>query len=215
MTKTLRIALADDHELVRSGLTALLQKDPRLKVVQESSNGRELLDGLVESKPDVVVLDLEMPVLSGQDALIELRYKFPDIKVLILTMFDGPAQIRQLMETGAHGYLVKDGAARDVVQAIYKVVQSGYYFSDRVSLALLSQSPEKHEQESLQEPLTEREADVLRLICREYTTAEIAETLFLSAKTIEGYRKVLLDKTESRNMAGLVLYAVRNGYYQV
>lgn len=213
MTQTIRIALADDHKLLRSGLVSILQSNPTFKVVQEASNGRELINGLDESKPDVILLDLEMPVLSGKETLEEIRTQNQDIKVLILTMHQNKAFIYQMMELGANGYLVKDTDPQEVIEAIQKVYTSDFYFSETVSRAMLSgiSNPSLNPTSELAtHGLTERELDVLKLICKEMTTTEIGEALFLSPKTIEGYRKVLMEKINARNMAGLVLFAVKH-----
>ncbi|MEM7087200.1 MAG: response regulator transcription factor [Bacteroidota bacterium] len=216
MKDFIRIAIADDHKLIRAGITMILSENPRFLVVQQASNGRELLEGMRQSKPDVVLLDLEMPVLGGRETLIEIRKIYPGVRVLILTMHKNEAFILQMMELGANGYLIKNTDPDEVVTAIDKVFQSEFYFSDVVSMAMLqgiSQPELKLSDELSKSGLTEREMDVLRLICKEYTTTEIGEALFLSPKTIEGYRKLLMDKTAARNMAGLVLFAVRNGIH--
>jgi len=217
MSTHIRIAIADDHKLIRAGITLILNANAEFQVVQQASNGKELIDGLISSKPDVVLLDMEMPVMSGPEALTEIRKTNPNLPVLILTMHDNEAFILQMMELGANGYLIKNTDPEEVVKAIYKVKESKFYFSETVSKAMLNNlaNPQLKSKDSFSgHQLTEREIDVLRLICKEYTTTEIGEALFLSPKTIEGYRKVLMDKTSAKNMAGLVLFAVRHGLYQ-
>lgn len=215
MNKIIRIAIADDHQLVRAGIARILQENQDFVIVQQAANGRELLDAIKNTKPDVILLDLEMPVLSGRETLIEIRKTYPNIKVLILTMHNNEAFIVQMMELGANGYLIKNTDPKEVTQAIYKVIESEFYFSDIVSMAMLQgiSNPQAVTNQLKSHGLTEREIDVLRLICNEYTTIEIGEALFLSPKTIEGYRKLLMDKTGARNMAGLVLFAVRHGLH--
>lgn len=215
MTKPIRIAIADDHKLFREGVRMILDDNTDFLIVESACNGQELLDGLASSKPDVILLDLEMPVLSGRETLVALHKVNPDIKVLILTMHDNQAFIVQMMEFGANGYLLKNADPNEVSNAIYKVVESGYYFSNKVSLAMLQgiSEPKAAIRLSTEHGLTEREIDVLRLICKQYTTTEIGETLFLSPKTIEGYRKTLMEKTASKNMAGLVVFAVKHGLF--
>jgi DNA-binding NarL/FixJ family response regulator len=213
MNAPIRIALADDHKLVRSGMASILNSEQEFVVVQQSSNGRELLDGLQQSKPDVILLDLEMPVLSGKETLEAIRNNNSEVRILILTMHQNNAFIIQMMELGANGYLIKDTEPEEVVEAIRRVHSNGFYFSERVSLAMLNgiSHPAMKSAENIpSHGLSERELDVLRLICKEHTTTEIGEALFLSAKTIEGYRKVLMEKIGARNMAGMVLFAVRH-----
>lgn len=215
MDKIIRIAIADDHQLVRAGIARILQENQDFVIVQQAANGRELLDAIKNTKPDVILLDLEMPILSGRETLIEIRKEYPNIKVLVLTMHNNEAFIVQMMELGANGYLIKNTDPKEVTQAIYKVTESEFYFSDIVSMAMLQgiSNPKAMTNQLKSHDLTEREIDVLRLICKEYTTIEIGEALFLSPKTIEGYRKLLMDKTGARNMAGLVLFAVRHGLH--
>jgi DNA-binding NarL/FixJ family response regulator len=216
MSKIIRIAIADDHQLVRSGMAMILRENPEFVVVQQAENGRVLLDGIEESKPDVVLLDMDMPVLGGADTLVEIRKNHQHIRVLMLTMHNNEGFILQMMDLGANGYLIKNTDPKEVVKAIYKVVEAEFYFSEEVSKAMLHgmSNPDLKNSGGLGgHDLTEREVDVLQLICKEHTTAEIGEALFLSPKTIEGYRKALIIKTEARNMAGLVLFAIKHGLY--
>ncbi len=216
MSEVIRIAIADDHKLVRTGIAMILRENDDFVVVQQAANGKELVDALDQTRPDVVLLDMEMPVLSGPETLTKIREYNPGIKVLILTMHNNEAFILQMMELGANGYLLKNTDPAEVVQAIRKVTESEFYFSDLVSKAMLRgiSNPELKEKHTAPgHGLSEREVDVLQLICKEYTTTEIGEALFLSPKTIEGYRKVLFNKTAARNMAGLVLFAIRHGLY--
>lgn len=217
MKPTVRIALADDHKLIRAGISMILNEQDEFEVVIQASNGQELLDGIHSAQPDVILLDLEMPVLSGPDTLAEIRKNNLSIPVLILTMHNNDAFILQMMEMGANGYLIKNTDPEEVVDAIRKVMESKFYFSDNVSKAMLNNLASPNRKTSSPLPghhLTEREIDVLRLICKENTTTEIGDALFLSPKTIEGYRKILMDKTGAKNMAGLVLFAVRHGLYE-
>ncbi|OUR98131.1 hypothetical protein A9Q86_13810 [Flavobacteriales bacterium 33_180_T64] len=216
MNKLIRIAIADDHQLFRAGIIMILRENPEFLIVQQASNGQELLNGIADSKPDVILLDLEMPILSGRETLTKIHTINPKIRVLMLTMHNNKAFILNMMELGANGYLLKDTDPNEVTKAIYKVVESEYYFSDKVSIAMLqgiSNIETTLEALAPEHSLSQREKEVLLLICQEHTTIEIGEILFLSPKTIEGYRKVLMDKTEAKNMAGLVMFAVRHGLY--
>ncbi len=189
MSKVIRIAIADDHKLIRAGISLILNENEEFQVVQQASNGKELIDGLTSSKPDVILLDMEMPVLSGPETLTKIRKTNPDIPVLILTMHNNEAFILQMMELGANGYLIKNTDPEEVVNAIHKVLESKFYFTETVSKAMLNNlsNPQLKSRDSLNShQLTEREIDVLRLICKEYTTTEIGQALFLSPKTIEG-----------------------------
>jgi DNA-binding NarL/FixJ family response regulator len=207
------IALVDDHVLIRAGLSQLINKHEGLKVTLEASNGADLLKQLHEQSVDVVLLDIDMPVMDGKATLEILVKDHPDVKVIMLTVHDHNSFIVNMMEAGAHGYLLKDTQPEEVIRAIHSVMDNGLYFNDRVSRALLGKvsQPKSPHAELTQESLNQRELDVLSLICAEKTTREIADELFLSPKTIEGYRKSLLEKTGAKNVAGLVLYAMRYG----
>lgn len=210
----IKIALADDHTLVRSGIRTILQSEPGFKIVWEAADGLALLNGLETAKPDVILLDLEMPVMSGKECLEAIRKTDSETRVLILTMHKHQAFILQMMEAGANGYLIKDSKPEEMIKAVKHVYHQEYYFSEDLSKAMLSglTNPNLKAQASLKSHgLLEREIDVLCLICQEKTTTEIADELFLSPKTIEGYRKALFEKTGARNMAGLVLFAVKQG----
>lgn len=213
MKSIIRVAVADDHQLFRSGLKTILATHPYIEVVLEATNGQELIDGLSDSEPDVVLLDLEMPVLSGKETLQYIRKVNEAVKVLVLTMHQSKAMIAQVMELGANGYLVKDCEPSDVIEAIESLTEKGYYFSDQIAMAMLNQltgSLTKGASAQDEHGLSIREIDILKLICKEYTTNEIGEALYLSPKTIEGYRKALMEKSKARNMAGLVLFAVKH-----
>ena len=214
--ETIRVAVVDDHEMFRKGIIGILVESEQFDVTLEAANGQEFLDKLESIAVDVVLLDLEMPVLSGMDACKMAREKSSDLKILILTMHKTPHFMVHMMENGANGYLVKESGPEELEEAIVKVHQTGYYFSDAVSRAMLlridggSKKTQKIE-ESLHNELSKREQEVLELICQELTTPEIAEKLYLSPRTVEGYRKQLLEKTGTRNTAGLVIWAVRQG----
>lgn len=212
-TEDIRIALVDDHQLIRAGLARLLQLEDGIDVVAEAPNGKVFLDHLTAQPVDVVLLDMDMPVMDGKATLEQLVTHYPSIKVLVLTVHEHDSFIVHMMEAGAHGYLLKDSDPEEVVTAIRTVAKDGIYFNNRVSTALLkglSRTNTPHAT-NLGESLNQRELDILSLICKEYTTAQIAEELFLSNKTIEGYRKTLLEKTQTKNVAGLAVFAVKNG----
>ncbi len=214
MSTKIKVGLTDDHELMRAGLAQILEANGDIQVIFEASNGEELLEALKKYQVDVVLLDLEMPIMDGQIALQKVSEQHPMVKVLILSMHDSNSFIVNMMELGAAGYLLKDMPPEEVVKAVKTVQNDGLYFNAKVSRALLAGLPGSKitidSKDNIKETLNSRELDVLKLICEEYTTTEIAEKLFLSPKTIEGYRKQLLEKTGVKNVAGLAIFAVRN-----
>lgn len=212
----IRIALADDQVLFRRGMTLLMRDMEDIQVVFECSNGQELLTGLRDNAVDLVLLDLDMPVMDGKETLARLQAEHPQVKVIMLSMFTEKVFIVQLMELGANAYLVKTSEPEEIEDAIRAVATTGYYFNDLVGGDLLhGLVTRKRLAPSFNEvdPLTERELEVLRAICQEMTTTEIAGKLFLSPRTVEGHRNNILIKTGAKNTAGLVVYALTKGLY--
>ncbi len=212
----IKIAFADDQVMFRRGMAMLLRDMPDVQVVFECSNGEELLTGMKHNTIDIVLLDLEMPVLNGIDAMKRIREEFPQVKVIVLSMHSEEKYIVHLMELGANGYVLKTAEPDEIENAVRSVSTSGYHFSEMVSRVMLHGLVKKDKIKptfSDVDPLTERELDVLRLICQELTTTEIAGKLFLSPRTVEGYRNNILQKIGARNTAGIVVYAMSKGIY--
>ncbi len=209
----IRIALVDDQKLFRGGLKMILSDRPDFQVVFEADNGKQFFERLAFEPVDVVILDVEMPVMDGIETLEVIRDKHPDIRVIMLTMHDSDRLINHLMQLGANGFLLKDENPEIVRTAVERVGQEGIFFRDYVSRALLKGGRQKPAKPNgyFGPNISEREMEVLTLICQEYTSKEIAEKLFISARTVEGHRRSLQDKTGARNLVGLVLYAVKNG----
>lgn len=211
-TTPIRLALVDDQKLFRGGLRMILSDREDFDVVFEASNGKQFFERLAFEPVDVVILDVEMPVMDGIETLTILKDKFPDIHVIMLTMHDSERLINHLMQLGASGFLLKDENPEVVRTAVERVSQEGIFFRDYVSKALLKGGRQKPDSSKYGGPdITGRELQVLTLICQEFTSKEIAEKLFISSRTVEGHRRSLQDKTGARNIVGLVLYAVKNG----
>lgn len=182
------------------------------EVVFEAGNGQRFFERLVYRPVDVVILDVEMPVMDGIETLTKIREDHPDIHVIMLTMHDSDRLINHLMQLGANGFLLKDENAEVVCTATRYVAADGIFFRDYVSRALLKAGRVKGTSDGYSGPdLSERELEVLGLLCQEYTSKEIAEKLFISFCTVEGHRRNLQEKTGARNIVGLVLYAVKYG----
>ena len=212
----IKLALADDQVLFRRGMAMLLRDMSDVEVVFECSNGEELLTGLQGNAIDIVLLDLEMPVLNGIETMKRMREEFPQVKVIVLSMHSEEKYIVHLMELGANGYVLKTAEPDEIENAVRSVATSGYHFSEMVSRVMLQGLVKKEKIKPTfrdVDPLTERELDVLRLICQELTTTEIAGKLFLSPRTVEGYRNNILQKIGARNTAGIVVYAMSKGIY--
>lgn len=212
----IKYLITDDHKIFRQGLRLALNNYPILKFNGEAGNGLELLSLLEEQVPDVILLDLKMPQMDGMEVLKKIRVKYPDIKILILTMYDEEHFVLHLIEAGANGYLLKNAEPDEIHLAIQTVMETDYYFNDLVSSAMLRNMLQKTKianRVKMGVKLTDKEEEVLKLICEERTAAEIARQIFLSQRTVEGIRSLLLEKTGARNTAGLVLYAIKNGIY--
>jgi DNA-binding NarL/FixJ family response regulator len=210
----IKIAIADDYKVYRDGLKVGLSADENMDIIAEADNGEELLKALETNAPDVILMDLKMPIMDGMEATKIVRQKYPGIKVLVISMYEDDKFIIHLMENGANGYLLKNAEPDEIKKAIYAVHENGYYFNDVVNKALLKKLILKNNlKPSFNQniDLTEREQEVLKMICEEKTAAEIAKEIFLSPRSVEGIRQRLIEKIGVRNSAGLVMFAVKNG----
>jgi DNA-binding NarL/FixJ family response regulator len=206
--------IADDHQIFRQGLKFSLSKDKALQCIGEAGNGTELMQLLQTTKPDVILMDLKMPEMDGLEATRQVRELYPDIRIIVLTMYDDENFIIHMLDIGANSFLVKNAEPEEIQMAIHSVHENEYYFNDLVSKTMLKTLVQKNKgipRFKKEVELNDKETDVLRLICEEHTNAEIAAKVFLSPRTIEGIRAGLLEKIGVRNTAGLVLYAVKHG----
>ncbi len=208
----IRLLLADDHQVLLDGLQLLLKNEADLQVVAVAKNGKQALELLKKSEVDVALLDINLPVLNGIETCSRIKSDFPDVTVLALTSYDKGAFIQQMLKAGAAGYVLKNAAADEIVQAIRTVHAGETYLSSAVSNTLLNTLRNQAEAQADFIPqLTRREQQVLQLIAAEQTTKEIAEQLHLSANTIETHRRNLLSKLNVRNVAGLIKVALQRG----
>jgi DNA-binding NarL/FixJ family response regulator len=214
MNNTIKIAIADDYKIFRDGLKVGLCAEENFEVILEADNGENLLLAMQQEMPDVIIMDIKMPIMDGMEATKQIRKLYPAVKVLVVTMYDDDKFIIHLMEIGANGYLLKNAEPDEIRKAIFAVKENGYYFNDLVNKALLKKLVIKsHIKPSFNQDveLTERELEVLKLICEEKTATEIGKEIFLSPRSVEGIRQRLIEKVGVRNTAGLVMFAVKNG----
>ena len=214
----IKIVLADDHEIFRDGFRVMLKKQPGVDLIGEAANGEELIQIVEELQPDIVVTDIKMPRLDGVGATKILKQKFPHIGVISLSMFDEENLIIDMLEAGAKGYLLKNAHKDEIIAAIEAVHNNQTYYCNHTSRKLTkmiadsSFNPHRH---SNKPEFSEKEINVMRLVCQEFSNKEIALQLKLSVRTIESYREKIQDKINARNTAGIVVYAIKNRIYQV
>lgn len=210
----LRILLADDHTIVRHGLRKILQDQPDWTVVAEAADGREAVRQVLETRPEVAVLDIGMPQLNGIEATRQIARRAPEVKVLILSMHADEAYVIQVLQAGAKGYLLKDSADKDVVRAIAAVAQGKSFFSPAVAKVMLDDYVRRLAEKGVTDryaTLSEREREVFQLIAEGRTNKDIADLLCISASTVETHRARVMEKLGLHSAAELVLYAVRRG----
>ena len=213
---TIKIAIADDHQLFREGLAFIIQQQSNLELVIQASHGKELLDKIasLSALPDVVLLDIKMPVMDGMECARIIKSQYPSVKIIVLSMHDQEDFILHFLDLGVHGYLLKNTSSQEVYQAIQSTIDKEFYFDDFTCKIMLNGLKKKRVSKSTldnQVQVTPREKEVLDLILKEYTTNEIAQQLFVSIRTIETHRKNLLAKFGAKNTAGLVIKALSLG----
>ena len=208
---TLQIALVDDHTLFRNGLKLLLGNSPRYNVMLEASNGRDFIDSLaVGNAPDVVLMDINMPVMNGIEATKAAVEKVPGLKIIALSMFGEEDYYYEMINAGAKGFLLKNSDIKDVTEAIEQVAAGNNYFAPEVLYNVIKRFNPHREAETDNTTLSKREHQVLQGICKGLSNQEIADTLFISKRTVDKHRSNLLSKTNSKNTAELIMYAIKN-----
>jgi DNA-binding NarL/FixJ family response regulator len=204
--KPIQVVLADDHDLVRSGIKALLTLIDGVEVVAEARDGRELLTLLAGVTPDLVLTDLSMPGMDGIAAIAEIHDRYPALKVLVLSMYDTVDFVKRAMANGACGYLLKDASPFELEQALRSVMTIGNYFSPAIAQRLMQPS-----EPIAQDELTQRQIEILKLIAQGRASKEIAFELGLSSKTIDVHRARIMERLQLNDVASLTRYAVRKG----
>jgi DNA-binding NarL/FixJ family response regulator len=202
----IKVVLADDHDLVRSGIRALLEMVPGVEVVAEARNGQELINIVEDVKPDVVMTDISMPVMDGIAAIAEIHGKHPEVRMLVLSMYDTVDFVKRAVANGACGYLMKDAPPFELEQALRSVMATGSYFSPAIAQRLLQPS-----EPTVDDELTQRQVEILKLIAQGKASKEIAFELGLSPKTVDVHRARIMERLRLNDIASLTLYAVRKG----
>ncbi len=214
MKNKIKIILADDEQLFRKGISFLLQREESFDILFEAENGQELIDNIdPKNLPDIILMDLKMPVLNGVETTKVIHKKYPSVKIIALTSYDGKSFIINMIDVGASSYLLKNTSPKIVIHTIKEVYDKGFYYDEKVMKTihenLLSSSGKKIKSDLDKKLLSKREREVLELICAQLTTSEIAKKLYISPRTVDGHRNNLLLKTGSKNVAGLVIYGIQ------
>jgi len=213
MGGVIKVAIADDHKIFRKGVILSLRPYSAIKFVQEAENGQELLDGLAASEPDVVLMDLRMPQKDGIETTKIIAKTYPSIHIIALTMYEDERFVSHMMEIGANGYLLKSADPAEIKRAIIEVATKGYYLNNIVNRILLKKSHVRTKiipSLNTEITLNEREREVVRYICMEYTAQEIAQKIDCSPRTVEAIKDRLMERFGAKNTAGLVFFAVKN-----
>lgn len=218
---TIRIVIADDQNLFREGLANLLNAQDQFELVAQAENGKVLLEKIaaLDSPPDIALIDMNMPEMNGVELNAALRQQYPAVKVIVLSVHGEERYMSKMIEAGACGYLKKNCDTQELLDTINNTHNLGFYFNKDTVMAMRNAA--KHRNQGIQNinsipiSLTEREVLILTMICDEFTNMEIAERLFISNRTVDGHRTNLLSKTGCKNTAGLVIFAIRYGIYEI
>jgi len=217
--KEAKIIIVDDHTLFREGIRLLIENENIGSVVAEADNGQAFLELLNIHNPDLVLMDIEMPIMNGFQATESARKFNPDLKILVLTMQSSKADYYKMINAGVMGFVLKTAGKDELEKAISSVLSGEHYFSSEILRKIISDiiqtSNEKDNPEICTNEITVREMEVLKLLCQGLTTAEIAETIHRSIKTVEAHRAKLLEKTNTKNSINLVLYAIKNKLVEI
>ena len=203
----IRLHIVDDHQMMIDGLRALLGDEPAFKIIAESNNGKVALSKIETDQPDVLLTDISMPEMNGLELTKAVKEKFPEIKIIALSMFGERNTISEMLQAGISGYIVKNTGKQELVQAINKVATGGLFFSDEVSAEMMKAISTPAVKEDVI-TLTPREIEIVKLIAKEFSNLQIAEALFISERTVETHRKNIFRKTNTKSVVGLIKYAI-------
>ena len=213
MSATIRVVIADDHEIFRDGLALMLSKQKNIQLVGQAENGRQLVDMVLSLLPDIILTDIKMPLMDGVEAARYIIQKIPDAKIIALSMFDEENLVVDMLEAGAKGYLLKNADKQEILEALATVYENNTYYCRLTTARLASMIVKSRFSDSKKmKPVefNEREKEIIRYICQQDTAQQIADKLFLSKRTVEGYRTRILEKMNVKNTAGVVIYAMKH-----
>lgn len=212
MNKEIRIIIVDDHQMFIDGVKSLLRNEKNTLFVHEANNAQDAYDFICKNVVDLLITDISMPGMSGTELTKKVKSQFPHVKILVLTMFNDPAIINEILQAEAEGYILKNTGKQELLSAINKIMDNGTFYSNEV--INLMRNHNQIDTNNLKEELTSREIEILKLVCEEYTTADIAEKLFISTHTVDTHRKNILKKSGHKTIVGLIKYAFENNILQ-
>lgn len=213
---TIRVLIADDHDIFRDGLSLLLMKEPTLQLIGDAANGKQLIQMAKELQPDIILTDLKMPQVDGIEAIKVLKEQDPNVKAIALSSFDSDAMVIDALEAGAMGYIIKNADRGEIIDAIRMVYTGSPYYCKTTSsrlVKLIARSEFNPYKTDVSKLFSDKEKEIIRLICEEKTSKEIGELLFMSSRTVEGHRVKILEKMNVKTTAGVAIYAIKNGIY--
>jgi DNA-binding NarL/FixJ family response regulator len=213
MSEKVRILIVDDHTMIRVAIKNYFVNDDQIEIVEEAVNGEEALARLVDTQIDLVLTDISMPVMDGYELVGKIKLKYPELKVVALSMINESQQVKKMLETGVHGYILKNCDKEELKAGIIQVMNGEDYFSNSVAHEIVEALAKRKGAEGalVEIPLSQREKEVLRLMMKEYSNGEIANELSISTRTVDAHRRNLMEKTGSKGVVGLVIYAIEKG----
>jgi DNA-binding NarL/FixJ family response regulator len=217
MAKKIKIIIAEDHALYRDGLKTMLGSHKNFEIIAEAVDGSELIKLFEFHKPDIVLMDINMPVLNGIEATKFIATHFNDTKVIAITMNDEKSSIMDMMDAGANGYVLKSEDKEEIIKAINTVIDGEDYYSKNVESSIINLIHSKKSTDNYKKSVyfNEKELQLINYLCEEFNSDEIAKTMFLSKKTIDGLRLKIKNELNVRNSIGIVKYAIKNGLYKI
>lgn len=207
----IKIFILDDHQMLIDGLKALLVNENSFEITGTSTNAKKALEMISRNMPDIVLTDINMPEMNGLEFTRTIKSKYPEIKVLALSMFGEKSTISEVLDAGASGYILKNTGKDELINALLKISAGGMFFSDEISAEMMKSLSERGlRKEDEKVHLTEREKEIIQLIAKEYSNAQIGETLFISERTVETHRKNIFRKAGAKTVVGLIKFAIEN-----
>ena len=208
--KPVRVLIADDHQMFIDGLKALLKREKTIQVIGEVSNGLDALEFIRKQQPDLLITDISMPGMSGVELTRQVKQNYPEVKVLVLSMYNDREIVSEILMSEAEGYILKNTGRQELMNAINRIVDNSTYYSNEVLNIMMTRMKRQKTIEKNTALLTPREIEIVKLIMEEFSSEEIAEKLFISKRTVDTHRKNIIQKTNTRTLVGLIKFAIEN-----